>query len=79
MSRTAVGRAFDYIIGLFVFGFFYWIMDGILPEFSSVAVHDDVYTLAWYLWHGAIVVYLIFGAFWFFNALKVWQIEKRGF
>jgi len=54
-------------------------MDGILPEFSSVAVHDDVYTLAWYLWHGAIVVYLIFGAFWFFNALKVWQIEKRGF
>ncbi len=79
MSQTAVGHTFDYIIGLAVFSFFYWIMNGILPEFGNIAVQDDVTMLAWYFWHGAIIIYLIFGAFWFFNALKVWQVERRGF
>lgn len=79
MPVTAVGKAFDYMIGLALFGLTYWLFNSILLEFQIISVQDDVYTFAWYLWHGTIVIYLVFGAFWFFNALKEWQYEQRMF
>lgn len=78
MPQTAVGHAFDYMIGLAAFGATYWLLNGILPDLGVVSVQDDVYTLAWYLWHATLVIYLIFGVFWFFNALKEWQFVQRG-
>ena len=75
--QTAVGKVFDYLIGLAVFGLFYWILNGIIPEFSTISVHDSIYTLANYLWAGSVVIYLVFGALWFLNALKIWDIERR--
>lgn len=74
---TAVGKAFDYMIGFALFGLTYWLLTGILVEFQVISVQDDVYTLALYLWSACIVIYLVFGAFWFFNALKEWQIQQR--
>lgn len=77
MPKTSVGHVADYMLGIAVFGFVYWVFNGILPEFGAISVQDDIYTLAWYLWHGTLVIYLVFGAFWFFNALKEWQFEQR--
>ena len=54
----------EYIIGLAVFGFAYWIMDGIVQELKHVSLTTPPYNLIMYLWTGIIVIYLIFGAIW---------------
>lgn len=55
-----------YLMGLGVFGFTYWLMDGILDDFISVGVHEtgNVWSFLQYGWWGLLVVYLIFGGIW---------------
>ena len=67
---TGVFFAFDYLIGLAVFGFAYWVLNGILPGLQIISVHDVVYKLAMFFWGGSIVIYLVFGPFYFWNRLK---------
>ena len=56
----------EYLAGLPVFGFFYWLMDNILTEIAGVGVHQtgNVYDLLFYLWVGILFIYLIFGGWW---------------
>ena len=70
---TTVVYAFEYLAGLFFFGLTYWILNGILPFFRAISVQDDVYTLANYLWIGALVVYVIFGIWYFIIRIKTWR------
>ena len=54
----------EYLLGLVFFGIGYWLLDGIKIELESVSSNTDVFTLANYLWTGAIIIYLIFGGIW---------------
>jgi hypothetical protein len=56
----------QYITGLGVFGFVWWLTNGILEEFIAVGVHEsgNIWDLLQYLWVGIVVIYLIFGGWW---------------
>jgi hypothetical protein len=55
-----------YLTGLAVFGFIYWLLDGIEKIFvgTGLAVAGDTYDILLYLWLGIIVVYVLFGGIW---------------
>lgn len=71
---TAVFYAFDYVIGLGVFGFTYWLLNGILPAFQVMSTTGTIYQLAMFFWAGAVVIYLVFGPFYFWNKLKEYNL-----
>ena len=56
----------QYIAGLGVIGFTWWLTNGILDEFISVGVHitGNTFNLLNYIWIGIILIYLIFGGWW---------------
>lgn len=56
----------QYLAGIAVFGFFYWLFDGMLDMFkdTELAVSSNAYNLLLYLWVGILIIYLIFGGFW---------------
>ena len=70
---TAVRSAFDYFFGLGIFGALYWFLNGILVELKPFALSGDVLTYANWLWAGAIVIYLVAGAFWLPRMMKEWK------
>lgn len=74
---SAVFMAFDYIFGLAVFGFLRWILHGIQIEFQDVSQTGTTFDWAIYMWNAAIIIYLVFGPFWFFRVLKEWKIEQQ--
>jgi hypothetical protein len=69
---TGVFFAFDYLIGLAVFGFIYWLLNGILPAFEVMSATGIVHDLANFLWWIVLVIYLVLGPFYFWNRLKEW-------
>ena len=70
---TGVFMAFDYLIGLGVFGFVYWLLNGILQVFGALSTKDVVYDICMFFWAAALVIYLVFGPFYFWNRLKEWS------
>ena len=56
----------NYLIGLAVFGFAYWILDGILDMFIEVDVHvaGTTFDVMHMLWTASLIVYIIFGGWW---------------
>jgi hypothetical protein len=60
------------LIGLAVFGFIYWLLNGILPMFEVLSASGIVHDLANFLWWVVILFYLIMGPFYFWNRLKEW-------
>ena len=69
-TKTSVFYAFDYLIGLVVFGFIFGILNLILPTFAAINPSDDIWDYANFMWGAALLVYLIFGPFWFWNKIK---------
>jgi len=63
-----------YFIGLAVFGFIYWLLDGILDIFIGTGVADTTtfscYDLLIYVWAGIVVVYLLFGGIWLVRSFQ---------
>jgi len=72
----------EYVGGLAVFGFVYWIMDDILAEILDVGyplmVTGQVYNLYSYLWVAIIVIYLIFGGWWLVRKFNEQQYQQGG-
>ena len=58
--------ALAYTIGIGVFGFIGWILNGILDEFKAANFSQtgDVYSLFNYAWVGLFILYLVFGGWW---------------
>jgi len=54
----------EYLFGLAVFGFVYWLLDGIRKDIQTISTTGDVLNLMLYFWGGLLVVYLIFGGWW---------------
>jgi len=76
ISGDSVRYALEYGIGLAIFGLIYWLLDGILPAFSVISVQDDVYDMAMWSWRAAVVIYLLFGMFYFFRSIKTWKVNQ---
>ena len=55
-----------YLIGLALFGFLYWILDGLIIMFTETGIHTTgtTFNLMHALWTGSLLVYLIFGGWW---------------
>lgn len=75
-TGTSVLYTFEYLMGLAVFGLIYWLLNGILPAFSVISTKDDVYDMAMWAWRAAVVIYLLFGMFYFFRSIKTWVVER---
>ena len=63
-----------YLIGLVVFGFVYWLLDGIADIFIAMNIANTTdftsYELVKYIWAGVVVVYLIFGGVWLIRSFQ---------
>lgn len=57
-----------YLIGLIMFGFMTWLLDGILGMFRALGIHNTTdfgaYDILVFIWYSIVVLYLIFGAIW---------------
>jgi len=69
-----------YLTGLVVFGFAYWICDGLVQIFKDTNLADTTtytsFPLLLMVWTGIIVVYLIFGGIWVIR--KYNEITQQG-
>ena len=63
-----------YLIGLVVFGFLYWLLNGITDIMKSMSIHNATdftsYELVMFIWGGVVVVYLIFGGVWMIRSYQ---------
>jgi hypothetical protein len=63
-----------YLIGLVVFGFLYWILDGIMDIMKATGIQNTTdftpYELLIYVWAGIVIVYLIFGGVWMIRSFQ---------
>ena len=68
----------QYSIGIGVFGFVYWLLDGILDTMKATGVSEtgSVYDIMIFLWLAILVIYLIFGGIWVVR--KYNEAEYRG-
>lgn len=73
---TSIGAAFELIIAYAVFGLIWMILGGILYAIQGVALAGAVTTLAWIIWEGVIIIYLFFGAVYFWGQIRVWLIQR---
>ena len=70
-------HVFEYLCGLAVFGFLYWILNGIKDEIqTAVAPSGDVYDLYLYVWTGSVIIYLLFGGIWLIR--KYAELKEQG-
>ena len=55
-----------YLIGIGVFGFVYWLLDGVITLFIEAGIHQtgNAYDFILYVWVGSLIIYLIFGGIW---------------
>lgn len=57
-----------------VFGFIYWLLDGMMDIFVRTGVADTttftVYPLLMFVWAGIVVVYLVFGGIWLVRSFQ---------
>ena len=56
----------QYLLGIGVFGFIYWLLNGILTIIIAENIHETgtIYDFTTYIWAGLIIIYLIFGGIW---------------
>jgi len=66
-----------YILGLFIFGFVSWLLDGILAIFRAMNLANTTdfgaYDILIYIWYGVVVIYLIFGGIWLIRSYNEQQ------
>jgi len=70
----------QYIVGLGIFGFLWWLTNGIVSSIVVVGVHKsgDVWELMQYVWLGIIFIYLIFGGIWLVRKYNEVQYKVEG-
>jgi len=71
----------QYGIGLGMFGFIYWLLDGIMDEFVAAGVHETgtTYSFIMLIWAGSLIIYLIFGGWWVIRKYSEEEYFRRGF
>ena len=74
--KTSVGYAFDYIMGLALFGLVWGLLNLMFSQLTAMKTAGDLLTIANVMWDGALVIYIIFGAFWLPRKIK--ELEHYG-
>jgi hypothetical protein len=63
-----------YFIGLAMFGFLYWLIDGITSILVATNIQNTTYFTPWnllmYVWAGIVIVYLVFGGVWLVRSFQ---------
>lgn len=54
----------QYLTGLAVFGFIYWLLDGIQKDMQVISSTGDLFNMLLYFWTGIIIIYILFGGIW---------------
>lgn len=54
----------EYLMGLGVFSFLYWILDGIVKDMKVVSSTTGAYEILFMFWGALLIVYLLFGGWW---------------
>jgi hypothetical protein len=57
-------HVFEYLAGFALFGFMWWLFNGIQQEIQGVSETGIVYELCLFVWVGSIFIYIIFGGLW---------------
>ena len=69
-----------YILGLILFGFLTWLLDGILSIFKGLNIANTTdfgsYDILIYIWYAVVVVYLIFGGIWLLRTYNERQYQE---
>lgn len=69
-----------YLLGLTVFGFITWMLDGILAIFVSLNLANTTslgaYDILRFIWYGIVVIYLIFGGIWLIRTYNEYQYQQ---
>lgn len=73
---TAVRIAFEYLALFMVAGLMIWFLGPLLGVFRQQSQTGDILTYANYMWYGLIPIIMIFSIFWFFRALREWDIIR---
>jgi hypothetical protein len=73
---TSVGAAFELLISYWVFGLIWMILGGILYVLGPVAPAGPVTDFAWMIWAAVIIIYLFFGALYFWGQIRTWLIQR---
>ena len=70
----------QYGFGLGIFGFIYWLMDGVLDIMRDLGIHEEgtTYTFLTYLWAGILIIYIIFGGWWLIRKYEEQQYRPGG-
>lgn len=72
-----------YFIGLILFGFLTWLLDGILGMFRALGLQNTTdfgaYDILIYIWYGVVVVYIIFGGIWLVRTYNERQYQEGMF
>lgn len=71
---------FEYLLGIGVFGFTYWLLNGILDTIVDTGIHESgtIFDLLFYVWVGVLLVYLIFGGWWMIRRYDESQYRQGG-
>lgn len=73
---TSVGSAFELIIAYAVFGLIWMILGGILYSVQGIAPAGAVTDFAWIIWEGVVIIFLFFGAIYFWGQIRTWLIQR---
>ena len=76
-GATGVGMVMDYLVGLVVFGFVWFILNDPISILWNNSLTVSNIEFAMFFWWGALVVYLVFGAFRFLSDLREWDTGDR--
>ena len=71
----------QYIIGLGVFGFAGWIINGIKSVMLDAHIHETgtTFDFMMYIWVGCTIVYIIFGGLWLIKKYNEENYQQGGF
>jgi len=66
---------FEYLAGLFAFGFVYLILDDVINALKVVSSSGNTYDLGLYIWAGIVILYIINGAIWLWKKYTAPQYQ----
>lgn len=75
--KSSIGYAFDYLMGIMVFGLIYGILNLIFVQLQVMKSAGDLLSYVNTMWWGAVIVYIVFGFFWLPAKIKEGQFYER--
>lgn len=76
---AGAANIFLYLVGIVVFGFIYWLLNGMLDMIKAANVADTTtftsYDILLYVWAGIVIVYVLFGGLWLIRSFRSQEVD----